>query len=203
MKNFYPRPPRGGRLEPASSRHEQVRISIHALREEGDMHAALQSGCNCNFYPRPPRGGRRTFDAATGYNVLFLSTPSARRATSQPAAKKLNYQYFYPRPPRGGRLLVKTSKVCYSSFLSTPSARRATHPLPPGDQPMEISIHALREEGDCVGFVGLCLRSISIHALREEGDAQNRGFRRGHRHFYPRPPRGGRQIGLSNAAASG
>ena len=37
-RDFNPRPPRGGRLEPASSRHEQVRISIHALREEGDLH---------------------------------------------------------------------------------------------------------------------------------------------------------------------
>ena len=35
---------------------------------------------------------------------------------------------------------------------------------------MEISIHALREEGDDV--VGLCHDEldISIHALREEGD---------------------------------
>ena len=34
-------------------------ISIHALREEGDL-----CGCNAqyrphDFYPRPPRGGRR------------------------------------------------------------------------------------------------------------------------------------------------
>ena len=38
------------------------------------------------------------------------------------------------------------------------------------DSYLEISIHALREEGD-VKVCRLCTRSgISIHALREEGD---------------------------------
>ncbi len=34
--NFYPRPPRGGRLQGAWNWRECVLISIHALREEGD-----------------------------------------------------------------------------------------------------------------------------------------------------------------------
>ena len=33
-----------------------------------------------------------------------------------------------------------------------------------------ISIHALREEGDEVEFLGKVTVKISIHALREEGD---------------------------------
>ena len=33
---------------------------------------------------------------------------------------------------------------------------------------------------------------ISIHALREEGDKQQRSNGLQQRHFYPRPPRGGR-----------
>ena len=78
-----------------------------------------------------------------------------------------------------------------------------------------ISIHALREEGDCSLLSTLCATIrflstpsarratstcsgvtasfwISIHALREEGD----GFRGRELlllpNFYPRPPRGGR-----------
>ena len=39
-----------------------------------------------------------------------------------------------------------------------------------GVGPFEISIHALREEGDLVGTEILTDLSISIHALREEGD---------------------------------
>ena len=62
-------------------------------------------------------------------------------------------------------------KINDEPFLSTPSARRAT--LPGGDQiwPGEISIHALREEGD-------------------DYFAPSSGLQG---HFYPRPPRGGRQ----------
>ena len=35
---------------------------------------------------------------------------------------------------------------------------------------------------------------ISIHALREEGDPQDHDHNQRGRHFYPRPPRGGRPI---------
>ena len=35
-KNFYPRPPRGGRPEARGLPFPTSRISIHALREEGD-----------------------------------------------------------------------------------------------------------------------------------------------------------------------
>ena len=34
-------------------------ISIHALREEGDIPAARRGSMRINFYPRPPRGGRQ------------------------------------------------------------------------------------------------------------------------------------------------
>ena len=36
--NFYPRPPRGGRLSPHADEWQYDNISIHALREEGDQH---------------------------------------------------------------------------------------------------------------------------------------------------------------------
>ncbi len=36
------------------------RISIHALREEGDAGHVGDTGQINDFYPRPPRGGRRT-----------------------------------------------------------------------------------------------------------------------------------------------
>ena len=59
-------------------------------------------------------------------------------------------------------------------FLSTPSARRATQTGQLRVLGLDISIHALREEGDHArveqaqaGFI------ISIHALREEGDVES------------------------------
>ena len=59
-------------------------------------------------------------------------------------------------------------------FLSTPSARRATA------GPLDLG-H---------------LRFISIHALREEGDCPSSHTATQRRYFYPRPPRGGRLLGF-------
>ena len=127
------------------------------------------------------------------WSMLFLSTPSARRATRRPLRLGCLGRYFYPRPPRGGRQIAFRHLVF----------------------PFGISIHALREEGDTttlpicqevfdfyprpprggrqICFNG-CISSqrflstpsarratitfryfifafgISIHALREEGD---------------------------------
>ena len=52
-----------------------------------------------------------------------------------------------------------------------------------------ISIHALREEGDLqsCGDIHGCF-AISIHALREEGDSYQQGLERFWSNFYPRPP---------------
>ena len=124
---------------------------------------------------------------------LFLSTPSARRATGIGYGLGDFVHNFYPRPPRGGRRRNVGLYFVQLLFLSTPSARRATHykastdkkandfyPRPPrGGRQLAaafynaglwISIHALREEGDDkIPYVEHFL-DISIHALREEGD---------------------------------
>ena len=103
-----------------------MEISIHALREEGDIMGHADISTTYNFYPRPPRGGR----------------PLSRRKAAAISA------YFYPRPPRGGRQMANIPDECRCPFLSTPSARRATWPAHRGRRQIPISIHALREEGD-------------------------------------------------------
>ena len=57
---------------------------------------------------------------------IFLSTPSARRATPDDLKPIHKLSNFYPRPPRGGRLSLQNSMFLFPIFLSTPSARRAT-----------------------------------------------------------------------------
>ena len=79
---------------------------------------------------------------------LFLSTPSARRATKGAETPLPQRVDFYPRPPRGGRQRLQSM----------------VEDLP------EISIHALREEGDLLAVTPGRKSPISIHALREEGD---------------------------------
>ena len=146
--DFYPRPPRGGRLKSGAwvtsssqflstpsarraTRHTprcfvhkvisihalreegdeenpkslwSIKISIHALREEGDPDCTGQSGLEIqHFYPRPPRGGRLPLSNYLCCIKKFLSTPSARRATSISRPTTTSALNFYPRPPRGGR----------------------------------------------------------------------------------------------------
>ena len=79
-------------------------ISIHALCEEGDVVPTVNNNRLVDFYPRPLRGGRPSLsrptmlisyfyprplrggrpvaDATRWIDNIFLSTPSARRATS-------------------------------------------------------------------------------------------------------------------------
>ena len=124
--HFYPRPPRGGRQSVHELFNCAFAISIHALREEGDA---------------VPEHIARLID-------LFLSTPSARRATSAFRVLSITTKIsihalreegdisvnalpfraydFYPRPPRGGRLDCDALTADVFGFLSTPSARRAT-----------------------------------------------------------------------------
>ena len=78
--------------------------------------------------------------------------------------------HFYPRPPRGGRQQFPLFWLILLLFLSTPSARRATQGRGRAGLPQDISIHALREEGDALQKLKTIVEVISIHALREEGD---------------------------------
>ena len=66
-----------------------------------------------------------------------------------------------------------------------------------------ISIHALREEGDSVYIHMVVSLFISIHALREEGDIQVAIAFLDSFDFYPRPPRGGRLLVCQEVFAVG
>ena len=193
---FYPRPPRGGRQSCPHSRLQRLGISIHALREEGDLHPGDVDWPPVISIHALREEGDISSSAVFSAMGVFLSTPSARRATPEWRGMLRSGCNFYPRPPRGGRrrgvwlfstcphisihALREEGDVCaiydiseLISFLSTPSARRATERSGPQEAQEAISIHALREEGDPRRQhrrpAGL---KISIHALREEGDAE-------------------------------
>ena len=167
---FYPRPPRGGRpqyealkealtkfLSTPSAwwatllfkcRFRAVKISIHALREEGDhqqktkgnerqtflstpsARRATSSGKSAlshgqYFYPRPPRGGRLLGGNMAESSGDFYPRPPRGGRPLKIVLYKWIF-YFYPRPPRGGRPQDSNDFVVRHIFLSTPSARRAT-----------------------------------------------------------------------------
>ena len=191
--NFYPRPPRGGRRAVLAERLNHGCISIHALREEGDQSCTLNLPCHKNFYPRPPRGGRQARKSRTVRSILFLSTPSARRATRQIEHDRKKAQFLSTPSVRR----ATSPSFCRSSarqeFLSTPSVRRATGTSKGIQDCKRISIHALREEGDSgdpVAFLAIH-RFLSTPSARR-ATATRTGAVQSGRYFYPRPPRGGR-----------
>ena len=168
---FYPRPPRGRRRCCRPPARGLSPISIHALREEGDamesidkitpeisIHALREEGDPTHVVPRieaalflsTPSARKATPRAKDGPHQLFqfLSTPSARKATFVFCNSRLSPCDFYPRPPRGRRRWQSGWPMAKSVFLSTPSARKATAALRLLHPRRPISIHALREEGD-------------------------------------------------------
>ena len=101
---FYPRPPRGGRHGQRLHEGAGAQISIHALREEGDLYAPRTKLQHLYFYPRPPRGGR-PHNAGDGAVHVLISIYALREEGDD----------------------VRAGLFCsYGRFLSTPSARRAT-----------------------------------------------------------------------------
>ena len=99
-------------------------ISTCALREEGDPLSAAIRERPFYFYPRPPRGGRPSSTAFVVSIILFLSMPSARRATSAPApqagSETISIHALREEGDTINSLLVNGREI----FLSTPSAPR-------------------------------------------------------------------------------
>ena len=145
------------------------------------------------FYPRPPWGGRLPAQVLP-FAACVISIHALRgEGDGVKPPLRLIETDFYPRPPWGGRLEGRQMVAISITFLSTPSVGRATQGRANERGRLQISIHALRGEGDfsfmwmCRGngrflstpsvgrataaaAVGYSENFISIHALRGEGD---------------------------------
>ena len=91
---FYPRHPRGWRLNVAEKQNLVAR-----------------------FYPRHPRGWRLFSLLRFSSGQEFLSTPPSRVATRCPPTPARKSRSFYPRHPRGWRPNVKIVKY-FNIFVS-------------------------------------------------------------------------------------
>ena len=123
--DFNPRPPRGGRRAGPDLRLARHHISIHALREESDRSTL-----------RIRQAARISIHALREESDFHTERPAIGRHD------------FNPRPPRGERPTVIAANNQLHEFQSTPSARRATVRCKNLILGQQISIHALREEGD-------------------------------------------------------
>ena len=175
--NFYPRPPRGGRRPCAHCSPLGGRISIHALREEGDEGRGGQF-CSLDIFLSTPSARRATWHHRHVYGPQRISIHALREEgdntsnTTTAPARKISIHAL--REEGDGSSSKGNGKAC--KFLSTPSARRATTMAYRSVSNFRISIHALREEGDNSAEAATNRAwQISIHALREEGDNRTSG----------------------------
>ena len=144
------------------------------------------------FYPRPPRGGRLFYNNILSFWQVFLSTPSARRATklvdiartatkflSTPSARRATRRlsaptawrcHFYPRPPRGGRPQQCGGHQGQPYFYPRPPrGGRQLEADPQAAALLFLSTPSARRATYLL-FYWVRYFHISIHALREEGD---------------------------------
>ena len=123
--HFYPRPPGGGRPETNAASSASDAISIHALRVEGDLGATTQNTFKfISIHALRVEGDRGVVGQAIRIRNFYPRPPGGGRQSKLLIAwRAFN---FYPRPPGGGR-----HGLLYGKYL--------IH---------EISIHALRVEGD-------------------------------------------------------
>ena len=128
-EDFYPRPPRGGRRFFAQIVKPLKLISIHALREEGDV-------------IRLPTSIMRD---------IFLSTPSARRATG-----------IIIGCPEGQKISIHALRE-EGDFV-----------IHGADVAQLISIHALREEGDLLLFFRAEQTSVDFYPRPPRGGRQQK-----------------------------
>ena len=145
--NFNPLPPCGGRPALKSNKDKALRISIHSLRAEGDLHHPILILQQLPFQSTPSVR-RETMESTNNITVchLFQSTPSVRRETVSACAwaaesmqisihslraegdcynssyGRCDNKNFNPLPPCGGRPHCGTV---------TEKKRNYFNPLPP------------------------------------------------------------------------
>ena len=149
VHNFNPLPPHGGRLCVNPSPVQEVTISIHSLRMEGDVSELPVKPVRIAFQSTPS-AWRETIeiDLLSGQEVISIHS---LRMEGDPTGRKLrglweNFNplpphggrpafplfcpqqksHFNPLPPHGGRLFQLRKKRSDKIFQSTPSAWRET-----------------------------------------------------------------------------
>ncbi len=215
---FNPRPPWGGRhgktekgeradgisihalrgeIKPAAGQGGKKGISIHALRGEGDE-KGLRKLLLAAISIHALRGEGDSERLKMSIPVRVISIHALRGEGDLSTESLLHLKMTFQSTPSVGRATANSiSWTGTVTFQSTPSVGRATRCLISLLRLAQISIHALRGEGDylTVRFKRTSLRSISIHALRGEGDLSPSSRIQKRLNFNPRPPWGGRHSG--------
>ena len=172
-----------------------TKISIHALRGEGDCYCgnARITGIISIHALR----GEGDAENWAEIDAPEISIHALRGEGDQgiPRYRSTITGDFNPRPPWGGRPTDLIPMIILPLFQSTPSVGRAT--LCPGKfvSTADISIHALRGEGDISGSLHSLSRQIDFNPRPPWGGRRrSRAINLAVRDFNPRPPWGGRRL---------
>ena len=204
LRNFYPRPPGGGRHKVGRSELYSVPISIHALRVEGDLEICHSLAIVHKFLSTP--SGWRATASACGSAIGSIISIHALRVEGDQRVADIDILYgnfyprppgggrlhpvrvddadvldFYPRPPGGGRPSKHRHKFRNIIFLSTPSGWRAT------------SVFAIMQSSTVTFLSTPSGWRATPTCWRRRSPA---------RYFYPRPPGGGRRSSVSSVVRS-
>ena len=105
------------------------KISIHALREEGDTTHEEGTSDETHFYPRPPRGGRHNSFTQNALQADISIHALREEGDDKAANKYADKQIISIHALREeGDSSSRVMTFIIFEFLSTPSARRATQP---------------------------------------------------------------------------
>ena len=145
-------------------------ISIHALREEGDLVGSYHCEAHDISIHALREEGDRLCVASTLPGKKFLSTPSARRATFFRKVVFSRKNRFLSTPSARRATGVVGESCVGVKFLSTPSARRATW-----KRGVRSAFKIFLSTPSARRATAVLCRQCNMRI-----------------NFYPRPPRGGR-----------
>ena len=173
-----------------------TRISIHALLAESDGNPARRPTGRRHFYPRSPCGERHGPRGSRLRIILFLSTLSLRRATSQELEAWHDEAISIHALLAESDLYFRDPFKLVPAFLSTLSLRRATyrrsgmtdvqHNFYPRSPCGERHPRARYARGRPIFLSTLSLRRAT---------GAYRAIPQSRQHFYPRSPCGERHAG--------
>ena len=202
--NFYPRSPRGERLQHLAADQRVLDISIHAPREgsdEANLPQLMDTGLFLSTLPA--RGATQVWRAVWPCGYISIHAP--REGSDVHSWRLLSKikQFLSTLPARGATSAITLLWVRPTIFLSTLPARGATRSSHWGPRSSMISIHAPREGSDGAGGGVSQMQLLHFYPRSPRGERLSAGSEllSALGDFYPRSPRGERPPRMSSMAA--
>ena len=190
---FYPRSPRGERQKPKGA-IQTMKQFLSTLPARGATQRLPRGGGLCKFLSTLPARGATTATGGLECTSRFLSTLPARGATAKVVLPEPGIPISI-HAPREGSDIAKATKLS-SAIISIHAPREGSdRALGTLSNPSLIFLSTLPARGATISRIDIKLQPlISIHAPREGSDTKGSNRLYLCFDFYPRSPRGERQL---------